>query len=356
MSADHQPENTRPTRHLLVTGGAGFIGTNFVHYWCEKYPHDRVVVLDLLTYAGRRENLAQWEGQANFRFVQGNICDRALVDELLRTEQIDTIVHLAAESHVDRSIVQPDDFIQTNVVGTLTLLEAFRQHRDRAEIEQLPPEKWLFLQVSTDEVFGSLEPQEPAFKESNPYKPNSPYAASKAGSDHLVRAFHQTYTLPTITTHCSNNYGPYHHPEKLIPLICTQILQGKPLPIYGDGQNIRDWLHVSDHCRALDLLIHQGKRGQVYNIGSNNEVRNLDLVYLICNLMDELAPHLPTKPSKSLITFVRDRPGHDRRYAINANKIAIQYGWRPRIDVEAGLRQTVQWYLDHRDWWQPLVQ
>lgn len=342
----------RQPRRLLVTGGAGFIGCNFVHHWCSQYPSDRVVVLDALTYAGDRQNLAAWEGQEAFRFVQGNICDRALLDELLATEQINTIVHLAAESHVDRSIAAPDDFIQTNVVGTLTLLEAFRQHYDKAPATTLDKERWLFLHVSTDEVFGSLEPGEPAFKETSPYAPNSPYAASKAGSDHLVRAYYHTYGLPTVITHCSNNYGPYHFPEKLIPLTCIRILQGQPIPVYGDGQNVRDWLYVEDHCLALDRVLHRGKRGQTYNVGGSNEVRNLDLVELLCRLMDELAPDLPVRPARNLIEFVRDRPGHDRRYAINANKLMIQFGWRPQVEIDMGLRRTVQWYVEHQDWWE----
>ena len=345
-----QPSSREP-RRLLVTGGAGFIGSNFVYHWCEHYPTDRVVVLDALTYAGNRQNLTSLEGQTNFRFVRGDICDRPLVDTLLREEAIDTVAHLAAESHVDRSILGPDAFIQTNVVGTFALLEAFRQHWEAAG----QPANYRFLHVSTDEAYGSLGPDEPAFTETTPYAPNSPYSASKAGSDHLVRAYHHTYGLPTLVTNCSNNYGPYHFPEKLIPLTCINILMGKSLPVYGDGQNVRDWLYVGDHCRALDIVIHKGKPGETYNIGGNNEVKNIDLVHTICELMNELAPQLPVRPAQKLITFVKDRPGHDRRYAIDATKIRTELGWEPAETVEGGLRRTVEWYLTHRDWWQPLL-
>ena len=341
----------RTPRRVLVTGGAGFIGSNFVHHWCTAYPQDRVVVLDALTYAGNRQNLAALEAPVNkLRFVQGDICDRPLVDALLQTEAIDTIAHFAAESHVDRSILEPDAFIRANVVGTFTLLEAFHQYW---KANQKPD--YRFLHVSTDEVYGSLEPDDPAFTETTPFAPNSPYSASKAGSDHLVRAYYHTYGLPTLITHCSNNYGPYHFPEKLIPLICINILMGKPLPVYGDGQNIRDWLYVADHCRALDAVIRQGKPGETYNIGGNNEVKNIDLVHLMCDLMDELAPELPVRPCRQLITFVKDRPGHDRRYAIDATKITTELAWTPRETITSGLRHTVQWYLAHSDWWQPLL-
>ncbi|MBE9166447.1 dTDP-glucose 4,6-dehydratase [Pleurocapsales cyanobacterium LEGE 06147] len=343
--------NYRKPRKVLVTGGAGFIGSNFVYHWCKHYPGDRLVVLDALTYAGNRQNLAELEGKANFRFVKGDICDRPLVQQLLQEEEIDTIAHFAAESHVDRSILGPDAFIQTNVVGTFTLLESFRQ---RWEIEGKSTD-YRFLHVSTDEVYGSLKPDDPPFSETTPYAPNSPYSASKAGSDHLARAYYHTYGMPTIVTNCSNNYGPYHYPEKLIPLMCINILLGKPLPVYGDGQNIRDWLYVEDHCRALDVVIHTGEPGETYNIGGNNEVKNIDLVYQLCALMDELAPELPVRPAKKLITFVKDRPGHDRRYAIDATKIKTELGWTPQQTLEGGLRRTVEWYLSNRDWWQPLL-
>lgn len=338
-------------RSIVITGGAGFIGSNFVHHWCENYPEDRVIVLDALTYAGNLHNLATLKDRKNFRFLQGDICDRALVDELFASENIDTVAHFAAESHVDRSILGPGAFVQTNVVGTFTLLESFRQHW----LSNHQPDNYRFLHVSTDEVYGSLGLDDPAFTETTPYAPNSPYSASKAGSDHLARAYFHTYGMPTIITNCSNNYGSYHFPEKLIPLMCINILLGKPLPVYGDGQNVRDWLYVRDHCQALDTVIHKGKAGETYNIGGNNEVKNIDLVRMLCDLMDELAPDLPVKPAQNLITFVRDRPGHDRRYAIDASKIRTELGWQPEETVEGGLRKTIQWYLDHRDWWQPLL-
>jgi len=350
FSTQAHPSNEKQ-RCILVTGGAGFIGANFVHYYCKNHPEDRLVVLDALTYAGNLNNLVGLEGQANFRFVQGDICDRPLIDNLLKTEKIDRIAHFAAESHVDRSILEPDAFIRTNVVGTFTLLEAFRQHW---QAEQKPTD-YRFHHVSTDEVYGSLEPNDPAFSETTSYAPNSPYSASKAGSDHLVRAYHHTYGLPTLVTNCSNNYGPYHFPEKLIPLMCINVLIGKPLPIYGDGQNVRDWLYVEDHCTALDAVIHRGTPGETYNIGGNNEVKNLDLVHMICELMNELVPSLPVRPAESLITFVKDRPGHDRRYAIDATKIKTELGWVPTHTVESGLRETITWYLNHQDWWQPLL-
>ncbi|WP_036478307.1 dTDP-glucose 4,6-dehydratase [Myxosarcina sp. GI1] len=351
MTNARESVSERQPRRILITGGAGFIGSNFVHHWCNNYNSDRVVVLDALTYAGNRRNLASLEDRDNFKFVKGDICDRALVDELLATEDIDTMAHFAAESHVDRSILGPGAFVQTNVVGTFTLLEAFRQRW----LQRDKPQSDRFLHVSTDEVYGSLGANDPAFTETTPYTPNSPYSASKAGSDHLARAYYHTYGMPTIITNCSNNYGPYHFPEKLIPLMCINILLGKPLPVYGDGQNIRDWLYVGDHCRALDVVIHQGKPGETYNVGGNNEVKNIDLVRQICQLMDELAPDLPISPAEKLITFVKDRPGHDRRYAINASKIKTELGWSPQETVTGGLRQTVKWYLEHRDWWQPLL-
>jgi dTDP-glucose 4,6-dehydratase len=344
-SMPHQP------RRVLVTGGAGFIGSNFVHHWCAKYPSDRLVVLDALTYAGNRQNLAGLEGVANLRFVQGDIGDRTPVETLLREEAIDTAAHFAAESHVDRSILGPGAFVQTNIVGTFTLLEAFRHHWITAE----KPSHYRFLHVSTDEVFGSLSPDDPAFTETTPYAPNSPYSASKAGSDHLVRAYHHTYSLPTLITHCSNNYGPYHFPEKLIPLMIINILTGKPLPVYGDGNNIRDWLYVGDHCQALDRVIRDGDPGETYNLGGNNQVKNIDLVHMICELMNELAPDLPIYPAQKLITFVKDRPGHDRRYAIDITKIKTQLGWEPNQTLSEGLRKTVQWYLNHESWWKPLL-
>ncbi len=351
MNQTTKTTTERQPRRILITGGAGFIGSNFVRYWCDRYPQDRVVVLDALTYAGNLANLADLETHPGFRFVQGDICDRPLVDDLLCSENINTVAHLAAESHVDRSILGPEAFVRTNVVGTFTLLEAFRQHWQ----SQGQPADWRFLHVSTDEVYGSLSPTDPAFSETTPYMPNSPYSASKAGSDHLARSYFHTYGMPTLITNCSNNYGPYHFPEKLIPLLCINILTGKPLPIYGDGQNIRDWLFVEDHCSALDCVIHQAEPGETYNVGGNNEVSNLDLVHLLCDLMDEIAPDLPTRPARQLITFVKDRPGHDRRYAINAGKIQADLGWFPSVTLPEGLRRTVEWYVTHPEWWQPLL-
>ena len=339
-------------RRLLVTGGAGFIGSNFVHHWCQAYPNDRLVVLDALTYAGNLHNLASVTGKENFQFIQGNISDRSLVDEIILAENIDTIAHFAAESHVDRSITGPAAFVQTNVVGTFTLLEAFRQHWETKS----QPDNYLFLHVSTDEVYGSLTANDPAFSETTAYSPNSPYSASKAGSDHLVRAYYHTYKLPTIITNCSNNYGAFQFPEKLIPLMCINILTGKELPVYGDGKNVRDWLYVGDHCRALDVVIHHGKPGENYNIGGNNEVENISLVKNLCQIMNELVPDLPVYPAEKLITFVKDRPGHDRRYAINAHKLKTELGWTPSVTITEGLRLTVEWYLNNRDWWKPLLE
>ena len=271
--------------------------------------------------------------------------------DLLASEQPDVVMHLAAESHVDRSIINPSAFIQTNVMGTFTLLDSFRHHWQNNQ----HPDNYRFLHVSTDEVYGSLSIDDPPFTEETPYQPNSPYSASKAGSDHLARAYYHTYQLPTIITNCSNNYGAYHFPEKLIPLMAINILLGKSLPVYGDGQNIRDWLYVKDHCRALDTVLHHGKKGETYNIGGNNEVKNIDLVQLICQIMDEIAPNLPVKPSQQLITFVKDRPGHDRRYAIDSSKLQQELGWKPQATLETGLKETLQWYVENRQWWQPLL-
>ncbi|NJR68272.1 MAG: dTDP-glucose 4,6-dehydratase [Synechococcales cyanobacterium CRU_2_2] len=341
------PESLR----LLVTGGAGFIGSNFVHHWCAAHPRDRVVVLDALTYAGNRDNLAALGDREQLRFVQGDIGDGERVAQLLEQEAITTVAHFAAESHVDRSILGPGAFIQTNVVGTFTLLEQFRQHW----LAHNQPSSFRFLHVSTDEVYGSLGPDDPGFCETTPFAPNSPYSASKAGSDHLVRAYFHTYDLPTLITNCSNNYGPFHFPEKLIPLMIINMLLGKPLPVYGDGQNIRDWLYVEDHCRAIERVIQGGRAGETYNIGGNNEVKNIELVNTLCDLVDELAPDLPVRPPQNLIEFIKDRPGHDRRYAIDATKIQQQLGWEPQETLTTGLRKTVDWYLAHRDWWQPLL-
>jgi len=351
-------------RKLLVTGAAGFIGANFVRYWTDTYPADRVIVLDALTYAGNLSNLAPLQGMTNFRFVRGNICDYALVLGLLHEEQVTTLVHFAAESHVDRSITGPDAFIETNVVGTHTLLKAAKQFW----LEEQKTDQHLFHHVSTDEVYGTLGPNDPAFSETNAYAPNSPYAASKAASDHLVRAYHHTFGLRVTTSNCSNNYGPLHFPEKLIPLCLLSILQGKSLPIYGDGQQIRDWLYVDDHSRGIELIINQGRVGECYNIGGNNEWANIDTVRLLCRIVDEnfaadssLAERFPNSPCASgtpaegLITYVKDRAGHDTRYAIDARKITSELGYRPREDFDSGMRKTVQWYLDNEPWWQAIL-
>ena len=331
---------------ILVTGGAGFIGANFILDWIEA-TGEPVLNLDKLTYAGNPDNLASLAGDDRYTFVQGDIGDSALVSDLLSRYQPRAIVNFAAESHVDRSIHGPDDFIQTNVVGTCNLLAAAR-----AYWESLPePERsaFRFLHVSTDEVYGSLEPDDPPFSETHPFAPNSPYSASKAASDHFVRAWHHTYGLPVLTTNCSNNYGPYQFPEKLIPLIIHNALAGKPLPIYGDGQNVRDWLYVSDHCTAIRRVLEDGRLGETYNIGGWNELTNLQVVDTVCRLLDELRPD-PEGPYSRLITFVEDRAGHDRRYAIDARKIERELGWRPAESFESGIRKTVRWYLDNADW------
>ena len=352
-------------RKLLVTGGAGFIGANFVHYWLRQHAADRVVVLDALTYAGNMANLVDAEGNPQYRFVQGNILDQTLVEELMVEEGIDTVVHFAAESHVDRSISGPDAFIETNVSGTHSLLKAARRvWQERKAVSG----EVLFHHVSTDEVYGSLTPEAPAFTETTPYAPNSPYAASKAASDHLVRAYHHTFGLPVTTSNCSNNYGPYQFPEKLIPLMLVNALQGKSLPIYGDGRNIRDWLYVDDHCRGIELVIEKGRRGETYNIGGNNEWTNLDIVHLLCDLLDErlaadpeLVSRFPDSPAaqgkscRELITYVSDRPGHDRRYAINAAKAATELGYQPQETFDSGIRKTLAWYLDHETWWRGVM-
>jgi dTDP-glucose 4,6-dehydratase len=330
---------------ILVTGGAGFIGSNFVLEWMANEP-EPVVNLDLLTYAGNRHNLSSVEDNPCHVFVQGNIADRKLVSDLLAAYQPKAIVHFAAETHVDRSIHGPEDFIQTNVVGTFQLLQAAREYWD-----SLPPQQqaaFRFLHVSTDEVFGSLAADEPAFTETRPYAPNSPYAASKAASDHLARAYHHTYGLPALITNCSNNYGPFQFPEKLIPLMILNALQSKPLPVYGDGMNVRDWLYVADHCEAIRLVLRQGRVGESYNIGGWSERTNLDVVHTLCDALEELRP--AARPYRALIKFVKDRPGHDRRYAMNASKMERELGWRPRHGFETSLRTTVQWYLENTDW------
>jgi dTDP-glucose 4,6-dehydratase len=332
---------------ILVTGGAGFIGSNFVLQWI-KNAGAAVVNLDLLTYAGNPANLAALEGDSRHQLVRGDICNGELVAALLREHRPGVIVHFAAESHVDRSIVDPGAFIRTNVQGTFTLLEQARLFW--LELDEADRRAFRFLHVSTDEVYGSLGPEDPAFSEITAYAPNSPYAASKAASDHLARAYHHTYGLPVLTTNCSNNYGPFQFPEKLIPLMILNALEGKQLPVYGDGRNVRDWLFVEDHCSAIRTVLDRGRVGETYNIGGNSERKNLDVVTAICDLVDELRPDAALRPRRKLITFVTDRPGHDRRYAIDASKISRELGWRPAEEFESGLRKTVAWYLEHGAW------
>lgn len=347
--------------NMLVTGGAGFIGANFVQYVLSTYPENKIVVLDALTYAGNMNNLASVRDKPNFSFVHGDICDETLVEKLMINNDIDTIVHFAAESHVDRSITGPDAFIQANLVGTYKLLQAAKNSWEKSG----GFENKRFHHVSTDEVYGTLGPKDPPFSETTPYAPNSPYAASKAGSDHLVRAYHHTYGLPVSTSNCSNNYGPYQFPEKLLPLCLLNILEGKPLPIYGDGMQVRDWLYVDDHSRGIVLILESGTPGDTYNIGGNNEWANINTVKLLCEIVDTLfrentvlcerfpdAPASKDALSESLITFVTDRPGHDVRYAINAEKITAQLGYKPELEFRDGLIKTVNWYLENESWWQ----
>jgi dTDP-glucose 4,6-dehydratase len=351
-------------RNVFITGGAGFIGSNFVHHWLANTQEGRVVIFDALTYAGNKDSLADIAANSRYSFVKGDICDEASVRALLEQHQIDTLVHFAAESHVDRSILGPDDFIRTNVVGTHSLLKAAKS----LWIDKQAVPAHRFHHVSTDEVYGSLGPHDAPFHEDSPYAPNSPYSASKAGSDHLVRAYHETYGLNTTVTNCSNNYGPYHFPEKLIPLTIVNILLGRPLPVYGDGLQIRDWLHVEDHCAAIKLALSKGEPGAVYNVGGNSETTNIHIVRTLCELVDErLKAHpefrasFPASPiyngtkALQLISHVRDRPGHDRRYAINYSKAAKSLGYAPDRDLLTGLGSTVDWYLGHVTWWQDLL-
>ncbi len=351
--------------NVLVTGAAGFIGVNFVYYWLDQHPADKVLGLDALTYAGNHNSLVEAEKNPQFKFVHGDIRDQSLIEQLLRDESIDTVVHFAAESHVDRSISGPDAFIDTNIIGTHSMLKAAREVWLEGPQGRVPHR---FHHVSTDEVYGSLGPEDPAFKETTPYAPNSPYSASKAASDHLVRAYHHTYGLDVTTSNCSNNYGPYQFPEKLIPLVLINILHGRSLPIYGDGKNIRDWLYVDDHARGIDLIIKQGKLGETYNIGGHNEWTNIDIVNLICDLLDrhftqdaELKARFPSAPAangaqaRSLITYVKDRPGHDQRYAIDATKTTQELGYQPAETFETGIQKTLQWYLDNEAWWRAVM-
>jgi len=332
---------------ILVTGGAGFIGSNFVLDWLAQ-SDESVINLDKLTYAGNLENLASMAGNPGHRFVKGDIADLDLVSQLLAANRPRAVINFAAESHVDRSIHGPEDFIQTNIVGTFHLLEAVRAYWNA--LDETDQAAFRLLHVSTDEVYGSLQAGEPAFREDRRYEPNSPYSASKAASDHLVRAYHHTYDLPVLTTNCSNNYGPYHFPEKLIPLVIHNALAGQPLPIYGDGQQIRDWLYVKDHCSAIRRVLEAGRAGETYNIGGCNEKPNLEVVHTLCALLDELKPRADGKPYREQITYVKDRPGHDRRYAIDAAKIAHELGWTPAETFASGMRKTVQWYLANQAW------
>jgi dTDP-glucose 4,6-dehydratase len=335
-------------KNLLITGGAGFIGSNFVRYMLDNVPEVQIFNLDALTYAGSLENLGDLSDPERHTFIEGDICDRPTIDKLLHEHRIDTVVHFAAESHVDRSILGPSKFIQTNIVGTFTLLEAFRQFWTAQG--QTNSNRMRFHHVSTDEVFGSLEADDPAFSEITAYQPNSPYAASKASSDHLVRAYSHTYELPVTITNCSNNYGPYQFPEKLIPLMILNGLAGLPLPVYGDGAQIRDWLYVEDHCAAIWEVLQRGTPGEMYNVGGDNQPTNLQIVRKLCAILDELVPDSPYRPHEALIEFVTDRPGHDRRYAMDISKIKKDLSWSPGYSLEDGLRKTVSWYLENPVW------
>ncbi len=337
---------------IIVTGGAGFIGSNFVLQWLQ-IEGTPVVNLDKLTYAGNLRNLETIAADARYQFAQADIVDRDAVRRLLAQHQPRALVHFAAESHVDRSIRGPDDFVRTNVNGTFVLLEETRAYW--LELSHSEKNRFRFLHVSTDEVYGSLMSDDPAFRETDPYKPNSPYSATKAASDHLARAYHHTYGLPVLTTNCSNNYGPYQFPEKLIPLMILNAHRGEALPVYGDGKNVRDWLYVGDHCEAIRTVLARGLVGETYNIGGRNEKANIEVVEEICSILDELCPQDPVVPHRKLITYVKDRPGHDRRYAIDATKIEHELGWKPRESFDSGLRKTVEWYLQHTDWVEAVI-
>jgi dTDP-glucose 4,6-dehydratase len=353
------------TKKLLVTGGAGFIGANFVHYWRRRRPHDTIIVLDALTYAGNVGSLEPLLSHSLLTFVHGDLADFELVAGLMRQHEINVVIHFAAETHVDRSLTGPDAFVETNLVGTHNLLKAARLTWLE---EKLVDSFFRFHHVSTDEVYGSLGPDDPPFHEQSPYAPNSPYAASKAGSDHLVRAYHRSYGLPVVMTNSSNNYGPYQYPEKLVPLMLINALEGRPLPVYGDGLNVRDWLYVEDHCRGIEAALTNGTVGTCYNIGSNTEMRNIDVVKMICKAVDEafvrdssLRERFPNSPSangasaRDLIFFVKDRPGHDRRYAIDASRIFRELGFQPKETFQSGLRKTIRWHLDNEPWWRSVM-
>ncbi len=346
MTTVYQP------KHLLVTGGAGFIGTNFVYYWLQQYPDAHIVVLDSLTYAGTRSNLDALNEHPGFRFVEDTILNQGKVEKLLRDEAIDTVVHFAAESHVDRSIYGPDAFFKTNITGTHSLLKAAKKvWMDEGNL----PVAHRFHHVSTDEVYGTLGPDDPAFTETTPYQPTSPYAASKACSDHIVNSYYHTYGMQTTISNCSNNYGPWQFPEKLIPLTISNLLEGKPIPVYGDGQQIRDWLYVDDHNRGIELILNKGRVGETYNIGGNNEQANMSLVKQLCDAMNARFPSAAHYPHESLITHVADRPGHDRRYAVDTTKITTELGYQPLETFETGMQKTLEWYLDHLSSWEVTV-
>lgn len=330
---------------MLITGGAGFIGSNFILFMTQKHPDLKIINLDALTYAGNLENLKSLEGNKNYQLVKGSITDAKLISSMLRDHSIDMIVNFAAESHVDRSILGPEAFVETNIRGTFILLDEAKKYW----LDEKHDFEHRFLHVSTDEVYGSLG-ETGLFTEETPYAPNSPYSASKAASDHLVRAYHHTFGMEVVTTNCSNNYGPYQFPEKLIPLMIHNAINGKELPIYGDGKNIRDWLFVEDHCRAIDMVLSRGQSGETYNIGGNNEWANIDIVYLICDIIDEKLKRSGENSTRKQIRFVKDRPGHDRRYAIDASKINHEMGWRPEINFDEGIRRTIDWYMDNTGW------
>ena len=338
-------------RIFIVTGGSGFIGSNFIHFILSNDYADKIIDLDKLTYAGNPQNLLKYDNDKRYAFVQGDICDQELVQELFLLHKPDVIINFAAESHVDRSIDGPSDFIRTNISGTYTLLQkSLRYYQSLTKEDQ---KSFRFHHISTDEVFGSLD-NDGIFTEETPYDPSSPYSASKASSDHLVRAWHRTYGLPIIISNCSNNYGPYQFPEKLIPLMILNCLQEKPLPVYGTGENIRDWLFVDDHCDAIHTIIEKGEIGETYNVGGNNEIKNIDIVKTICNLLDNIRPSENLKSYQELITFVKDRPGHDLRYAIDSSKLQNKLGWSPKETFETGIRKTIDWYLDNKTWWQEI--
>ena len=348
-------KNINKSKNILITGGAGFIASNFLHYWKKKYPLDNLIILDLLSYAANFNSINGLIEKKRIEFLKGNINDFNLLTKIFKKYQITDVINFAAETHVDRSINSPSIFLETNVFGTYNLLDCFKNHWEANE----KPQNWRFLHISTDEVFGSLDFADKSFTEISPYKPRSPYSASKAASDHIVRAWHSTYGLPTLITHCSNNYGPFQFPEKLIPLTITKILMSQKIPIYGDGLNIRDWLYVEDHCSAIDLIINNSDPGETYCIGGNNELRNIDLIKHICELMDLYAPkfNIKLKHNKcfELINYVEDRLGHDKRYAINPEKLLKKFNWEPKISFEEGIKKTIKWYLKNLSWWHPMI-